>query len=590
MNETNLNYFWAWLMVEELTRLGIRRFCVAPGSRSAPLAMMAADHPRTCLLTHFDERGVAFHALGYAAARREPCAVITTSGTAVANLFPAVVEASKKKLPMILLTADRPPELRLTGAHQTIDQVKFFHQYVRWQMDVPVPTTSIPPAFVLTTIDQAVYQAAGRPGGPVHLNIMFREPLHPAGAAPVKREYRQTLADWESSDAPYTVYHAPRRLCAPGAVEEAARAVCGQRRGVIVTGRLSSDDERAAVLALAERLNWPVFPDISSGLRLGVRHPLVMPYYDQVLAARDKDEALCPEVVLHLGGRITSKRFNQWIRRCRPRRYVMVLNHPLRHDPWAMVHLRVEASVEDFCRRLTDSLPERRDDPRWATDWQETHRRVEDRLNAFFQEAGDISEMTAARTVSELLPEGSGLFLSNSMPLRDMDMYANPRAAAVRMEANRGASGIDGIIASISGFAAGLGAPVTAMVGDLAFWHDLNALAMFRDIETPVVMVVLNNQGGGIFSFLPIRERNPHFERCFGLAHDWSVPAAAECFHLDYVRPETRQEFRRVYRQAVAQSGTTIIEVRSDRQENLSAHRRIITMLQSGKENAHELD
>ncbi|MCA9399406.1 MAG: 2-succinyl-5-enolpyruvyl-6-hydroxy-3-cyclohexene-1-carboxylic-acid synthase, partial [Candidatus Omnitrophica bacterium] len=206
INTSNINTIWASLIIEELIRCGVDYFCISPGSRSTPLAVAVANHKKARSFIHFDERGSAFHALGYAAAAKKAACVITTSGTAVANLFPAVIETAKKKLPLIILTADRPPELRFTGANQTIDQVKIFGDYTNWFFDMPAPSTDCAPEFILTSIDQAVAKANGYPKGPVHLNCMFREPLAPLNDKNNYAKYLTTVKNWGKRQTPFTIY------------------------------------------------------------------------------------------------------------------------------------------------------------------------------------------------------------------------------------------------------------------------------------------------------------------------------------------------------------------------------------------------
>src|SRR3989338_1699783 len=234
MRNFNLNQCWSSLIIEELIRNGVEYFCLAPGSRSSPLAVAVATNPRAKSFVHFDERALAFHALGYASATRKTCAVITTSGTAAANLFPAIIEASKKKLPLIILTADRPPESRATGANQTIDQVKIFGEYVRWQFDMPCPTTDIPANFVLTTVDQAVFRANGELKGPVHINCMYREPLVGNRRESVPAE----LKCWQNSRTPYTAYVTAEKKLGVDTVNELAQKIRGIKQGIIVVGKL----------------------------------------------------------------------------------------------------------------------------------------------------------------------------------------------------------------------------------------------------------------------------------------------------------------------------------------------------------------
>src|ERR671920_355220 len=261
------NRLWANLIVEELVRCGVDFFCVAPGSRSTPLVAALAANDRARSLVHFDERGTAFAALGYARATGRPAAWITTSGTAVANGLPAVVEASTDGVPMILLTADRPPELRQTGANQTIDQPDIFGDFVRWRFDLPAPDPGMDPAMVLTTVDQAAYRAGRAPHGPVYLNLMFREPFL---SDPEDEHVLSGPSSWAQSDEPYTRYAATKSAVDWMGIQGLWETLRPVRRGLVVAGRLASRKQGEAVMRLADALGWPLLPDIGSQVRLGV--------------------------------------------------------------------------------------------------------------------------------------------------------------------------------------------------------------------------------------------------------------------------------------------------------------------------------
>src|SRR3989338_4313170 len=299
----NLNLLWSNLIVEELVRSDVDYFCISPGSRCGTLSVAVAKNPKAKSFVHFDERGVGFHALGYTSATRKACAIITTSGTAVANLFPAIVEANKKKLPLIILTADRPPELRKTGANQTIDQPGIFGSYVKWHFDMPCPTQEIKPEVILTTIDQAVHQAKGNPSAPIQLNLMFCEPLAPIKTNETFTEYLKSIKSWFVSKNPYTTY-----VCSIKTLKDSqnvADMISDIKQGLIVVGKLNSTQERQAVLKLSDKLYWPIFPDITSGLRLGNQHPNVIHSFDQILLSDPFMNKFKFDGVLHIGGRIT---------------------------------------------------------------------------------------------------------------------------------------------------------------------------------------------------------------------------------------------------------------------------------------------
>lgn len=581
---SNLNRLWADLIVAELIRSGVRMFCLSPGSRCTPLTTAVAAHPDAPHVVHFDERGSAFFALGFARATGRPAAWITTSGTAVANGMPAVVEASVDGVPLILLTADRPPELRETGANQTIDQVKLFGDFVRWHFDLPTPTASISPEAVLTTVDQAVYRSRRMPCGPVHLNCMFREPLAPHSDGGEYGDYLSPLERWiDDGVRPYTMY-VP--LCPVPIVDDLDRLTATLRRaerGLVVAGRLASKMQGDAVRWLGERLRWPILADVGSQLRMHEfdASPNVIPSFDAMLVSDSFRFRHAPDAVLQLGGPPTSRRLAGFLAEARPDTYTVIREAPSRLDPHHHVTTHVEADVVMFCRELADRINEQRSieelivDEEVGSDWLQSWR------SAALTAAGVVKESQAA---SAVLNEPSvayvvsrttqhGLFLASSMPVRDVDSYGSVVGHGPLVASNRGASGIDGTVASAAGFARGLEAPVTLLVGDLALLHDLNSLSLAATSEHPIRIVVVNNRGGGIFSFLPIAQHVDVFETYFGTPHPYSFEHAAALFEISYEAPSTSSELRDVLEEYT--ETTVLIEVVTDREENVRLHREL---------------
>jgi 2-succinyl-5-enolpyruvyl-6-hydroxy-3-cyclohexene-1-carboxylate synthase len=563
------NRLWAYLIVEELLRCGVDFFCVAPGSRSTPLVAALAANERARSLIHFDERGTAFAALGYARATGRPAAWITTSGTAVANGLPAVVEAATDGVPMILLTADRPPELRQTGANQTIDQPDIFGDYVRWRFDLPAPDPGIDPAMVLTTVDQAAYRAGRTPQGPVHLNLMFREPLHPD---PGDEDILSAPPSWTQGDRPYTRYAATKPAVDGMEIHRLWQTLRPVKRGLLVAGRLASRKQGEAVLRLADTLGWPLLPDIGSQVRLGTEG--LAAHYDALLAGDSFAGSHAPEAVVHVGGRALSKRLEQFLTHSRPDPYVVVRENPFRLDPAHHVTCSVEANVLDFCAALAQTATEDPPavDASWTADWREASEKVGRYLDGI--SSGEPNEPLVARVLTRNVPPDHGLVVASSMPVRDLDTYASTDGAPVPVAANRGASGIDGTVATAAGFARSLGRPVTLLIGDLALLHDLNSLAMLRYVY--VIVVVLNNDGGGIFSFLPIAGHEEFFEPYFGTPQGVGFEQAAKMFGLAYEHPGTMEDFVEAYGSACANGSSTLIEIQTDRRENVALHRRLL--------------
>ncbi len=304
----NINALWAGLLVEELLRNGVDAFVISPGSRSTPLTVAAASEARAKKFVHFDERGAGYFALGYARAQRRPVALICTSGTAVANYYPAIVEAAMAQVPLIVLTADRPPELLDTGANQAIDQTRFFGAYARWSAALPCPEATVAPEVVLTTVDQAVFRATHGQAGPVHINCSFREPLAPVKSDEVFGAYLKSLNTWMAGTAPYTTHADSEVKLSADAQRDLLKKLHQAERGLLVVGQLTSPPEVGAVLKLAKALRWPVFADIASGLRMDDTAGVVVHWLDLALASKHAPEVLRPDIVLQVGGAVTSKR------------------------------------------------------------------------------------------------------------------------------------------------------------------------------------------------------------------------------------------------------------------------------------------
>jgi 2-succinyl-5-enolpyruvyl-6-hydroxy-3-cyclohexene-1-carboxylate synthase len=572
-----MNQLWGYLIVEELVRNGVDYFIISPGSRSTPLTVAVARNPQASHTICIDERAAAFHAIGYARATTNPAVLICTSGTAAANYLPAVIEAATDHLPLIILSADRPPELRHTGANQTINQVNLYGTYPTWQFDLPCPTAEINPDVVLTTIDLAVSRSRQSPGGVIHLNCMFREPLAPT-AEPV--EIPLSLRDWHGRNSVYTSYAQKLNTASESQIQQlVAQIIKPTIRGVLIIGQLKDPASYHWVVKLAERLNWAIFADVQSGLRLRRDLPNLVHYFDRLLLT-DKVVELEPvDTIIQIGSRIVSAGLLKWLAKHPPTNYVMVLDNSDRDDPNHQVSLRIESDISLFCQQLLATgfqCPP----SKWVRELRSTSQNIGLIVADFLNGQEILTEPWIARTISELIPAYHGLWIANSMPIRDLDMYGSEYTKNPRIGANRGTSGIEGSIAAATGFAVGLEASVTAIVGDLSALHDLNSLALLSQNPYPVIVVVINNDGGGIFSFLPIAKSTDVFESYFATPHGLEFSHAARMFGLDYYRPQNQTEFIDKYTQALANNRSAIIEIKTDRQANLQLHQDISEKIQ----------
>lgn len=573
IHKENINQLWASLIVEELIRNGVNYFCISPGSRSTPLITAVARNPQAKYIIAYDERAAGYHALGFARATNQPAVIISTSGTAVANYFPAVVESSFDLIPLIVLSADRPPELRATGANQTIQQPRIFGDYVRWHFDLSCPTDKISPETVLTTVDQAIYRSKCNPSGPVHINCQFREPLAPKREN-IASSYLNSIKSWLKVKTPYTSYTDSIMELPPKDRKKLSILLSKSKKGILVVGHLRSSMERDAIISLAKKLRWPVFADILSGLRLGNHFDDLVTYYDQLLLLKKFEQELQPELILQVGGQITSKRWLQFIEKYAPKNYILVTNHPFRFDPAHKLSWRIEANLVQFCKKM-ETETKTSIDLKWKNRILEKSNIVEKILNEMVQDNIPISEPSVARILSKEISIKQTLFVASSLPIREMDMFAKSNDKVNLVKSNRGASGIDGTIASATGFVKGSDRPVTLLIGDLAFIHDLNSLSLVKNMSETLIIILLNNQGGGIFSFLPISQYPDVFETFFGTPHQMTFKHAAELFELDYSCPGSNREFRTAYRKAQRSDRSTIIEIQTNRDHNFALHKEI---------------
>jgi 2-succinyl-5-enolpyruvyl-6-hydroxy-3-cyclohexene-1-carboxylate synthase len=448
-----------------------------------------------------------------------------------------------------------------------------FEDYVRWHVDLPCPTPDIDPAYVLTTVEQALYRTLQQPIGPVHLNCMFREPLAPETGPALPGGYTASLKTWFQTDTPYTRYETSIPHHDPTLIEPLALQLMSVKKGLLVVGKVDTPAQTQSVLKLARMLNWPVLPDITSQLRLGPTLPNTIFYYDQLLGSSDFCKAHAPETVLHLGGTFVSKRLLKFLDKSRPSPYIRVKETPIRQDPMHQVTHHIQSDLESFCTALADHLSPS-PPSNWLQAWQSEQARAASRLDRFFETSRELSEPVVARLIAQHIPLNQGLYLGNSMPVRDMDMFSTPQQASITAVANRGASGIDGTIASAAGFATGRGTPVTLLAGDLTLLHDLNSLALLR--SRSIILVVINNNGGGIFSFLPIARFESVFEPYFGTPHDLTFESAARMFGLHYVQPTTKTEFVAAYQDACQRGTSVLIEVQTNRDENVALHHHLL--------------
>jgi 2-succinyl-5-enolpyruvyl-6-hydroxy-3-cyclohexene-1-carboxylate synthase len=567
----------ALTLVDELARCGLREACLAPGSRSAPLAVALAEHPAVRLHVHVDERSAGFFALGAAKAAGRPAAVLCTSGTAAANLHPAVVEADFGRAPLLVLTADRPPELRGTGANQAVDQVKLYGDGVRLFCEVGAPEAAAAGPedrgagrYWRSLASRAWAAATGPPAGPVHLNLAFAEPLlpDPLGGEP---------APGRPDGAPWT--RATRPSLRPGAEEVAALrdAVRAGPRGLLVVG-WGASPRPEALDAFAEAAEWPVLADPLSGARRG---PAAVSTYDSLLRVEAFAAEHRPDLVVRIGAGPTSKALTGWLDGSVPQ--IVVDPEGGWPDPGRTASQRLVTDPSALLELVATALSGGRGgpDPTWMRRWRAAEGVARRAIDELLDGIEEPFEGRVARDLVAALPRGATLLVGSSMPVRDVDAFAAPREG-LRLLGNRGASGIDGLVATTLGAAAAAGGPTAALLGDLAFLHDAGSVLGAARRSPGAVLVVCDNDGGGIFSFLPqARLPAPYFEELFATPHGLDLAGLAAAAGIPARRVTKASELLPALDRALGGGRTELLLVASDRDANLARHREVIAAVAS---------
>lgn len=556
------NRTWARVVLTALTRYGVQNFCIAPGSRSTPLTLEALYLQKQGTAechSHFDERGLGFYALGIAKATNQPVAVIVTSGTAVANLLPAVIEASLTHHKLIVITADRPPELIGCGANQAIKQEGIFADYPIAAVNLPKPSEVFTANWLVSTVEQACTKQVQQ-GGVIHINAPFAEPLYEVDEtaigtdpwlAPISRWFNQSNAKWIDQQATQQ-----------DVLMHENWDYWRTKRGVVVVGKLPLEQGMGLKL-WAETLGWCLISDVQSGIEAA------LPYADIWLSNKTVEQRLLQaDIVIQFGSQLVSKRVNQFLQAFKGEfwlvdetqdylnqyahhqtRFVAKAHHftrvhpPLRQKPWLLEPL----ALSNFCGKFIEQ-----------------------------EVGGNLNEASLAHHIERVLPPNSNLFLGNSLFVRLVDALCKlPEGQPIYT--NRGASGIDGLIATVAGIAKGNGLPTVAVIGDVSALHDLNSLALLRQISQPTLLFVVNNNGGAIFDMLPVEPQAK--EKFYRLSHNLEFSQAATMFGLEYLRPYTWADLGTKLKQAYARKGVTIIEIKVNDQEGSALYKSMLEQI-----------
>ena len=541
---------WCDVVMASLVSIGVRYVVIAPGSRSTPLVLAAHRHDQLTIKTHFDERGLGFFALGLAKSSGRAVAVVVTSGTAVANLLPAVVEAFQTGVPLVLLTADRPPELWDSGANQCIRQVGIFSHFVVSEWCMPVPTLDIALPQIRRQLDALWVRLNGNRPGPIHLNCPFREPLH-----------GESLTEFLASDALDSQPALPTISDRPQLDDFLAWVSSGN--GVIVVGQTHSADDASALLELADRLGWMILPDATSSLH-SLGHPRIFNHYDRALEATGPDLFLSVDRVLIFGGFCVSKVLISWLSTSRLSIY-QVMNKDLIWEPNLTISKRIVAPWKAFCHGLISAIPSDFS-PEFTNAFSSGLRDLNADITHHIAEVVDtpLTEPWIGAYLYLLLPQGWALMIGNSLPVRLLDQWALPADQLVEVHSNRGASGIDGVIATGTGVAMGCQKPVLIWLGDMSFSYDVSSLALVAASPVPIIILVTNNRGGRIFEQLSVASSAEVFESYFVLPDLPSIEYASRMVGLPYHLVESSAQLTALFSSLGTSPMSCVIEVQCE--------------------------
>lgn len=567
MNHTEELTRYTANFIDELVCSGLSHAVISPGSRSTPLAVLFAEHDNIHDWVLVDERSAAYFALGIAKETKRPVALVCTSGTAAANYFPAIVEAYYARVPLLILTADRPHELRGIGASQTINQLAMYGDFVKefWEMAPPDATAEML-QYVRNRAGRAMQVAIQGNPGPVHVNFPFQEPLMPD-------IHLQNLWGQENNLSYNPSYVGKKRL-AKSQLERIVQTFSTHQKGLFVCGPQVDEQLAQALVSLSETLQVPILADPLSQIRAG-KHAksTIISTYDTIFKTKEMRANLKPDYIVRFGAMPISKNYLFFIREHADIPQFVVENSEGMREPTNHNSEYIFAHSTEFCNDLLPFFEQRMARSDWLQIWQKKEAIAVEHL----MQASDtkITEGIAVRDLLTKLPDHSRLFVANSMPVRDVDTFFVPTDKHIIIHANRGVSGIDGTVSSALGVAAASGQQVFLIIGDLSFYHDLNSLLVAKRYGLQLTVLLINNDGGGIFSFLPQAKEEKHFEHLFGTPLAIDFRKAVDLYDGHYELVSEVSAYEQVLQQSFNKEGLTVVEVQTDRTENVAWHRKL---------------
>ena len=577
--KVNRNNLWSQVFIEQLASLGVQYACISPGSRSTPLTYVLSRNRKIKSYIHFDERSSAFFALGLAKATGKPVLVVTTSGTAVAELYPAIIEAYQQRTPLIICTADRPPELIGTGANQTINQHNIFKNHIRWFRDLGLPSISDVGFHYLQKVAIKAYQISSfEDRGPVHLNLPFRKPLEPFTYTDKVNKKIVRIKPQKLSRNTYQIYNSS--LDKSKDFRKVISELSDLERGIIIAGPMESNIQLLKkIIELSSLLEYPIFADGISQFRFNAinKDDRLLSNFNLILASKKIFKEQNPEIIIQFGRIPTSSVMETFLAEIGAVRYT-IDTYGDKHDPARNAKSTFAISPVSICKILISQLREenfKRPKSNWLKDLVRADEVIEKVKSRIIERAKFPNEPSIINEVIKLIPANSGLIIGNSLPVRDLDSFTYKTSKRITVHFNRGASGIDGITSTALGIAS-RNKKTFLITGDLSFLHDLNALAIAVKYSIPIVIVVINNNGGGIFESLPIANKVKHFDKFFVTPHNLDLGEIVKSFGINHKQITTKRELQQYFKNSLNQNIPSVIEIQTDAAKSNELRNKII--------------
>ncbi|MCH9621919.1 MAG: 2-succinyl-5-enolpyruvyl-6-hydroxy-3-cyclohexene-1-carboxylate synthase [Chlamydiia bacterium] len=555
------NHELASLIISDLVNLNVKNFCLGSGSRSSPFALALKNNPMAHTITYYDERSLGFYALGLAKASKTPTCIITTSGSAVANLFPAVMEAYMDNIPLIIITCDRAFEDIDRGMNQTCNQTNFFGNYVEYFKTISSPPHQFDQSVISSTISFGV-ATSKKHLLPIHLNIPFSEPLI-NDTQPINFSHSLTR------ELP------TQALLTDESFDYLSDILSTTEKGLIIVGGNCQDDAANSIISLSEKLQYPILADPLSNIREKGTFSTCITHYNQIVHHLGKSGTIDPEVIIFLGGHIISKNIMLWARSLTNTHQILVTEKKRHIDTTLSINTRIQMPLSDFANNLNEKT-KRKESNLYLSIWKSHSLTIETSIDDFFDDAEKLYEPMCATSLIPIMQTSIfPIFFGNSLPIRYCDNFLFPKKISQKIYGNRGVSGIDGNLSTALGICKSLNTPLVAIVGDCTFLHDVGALNLMQKENIPLIIIVINNDGGGIFNFLPYSDQKNLLNDFISPPTDLNIGNIATSFNIPFWKADTSNDYTKMIEHLVSEKSPGIIEIPSEKKENLKIHQKL---------------